>query len=422
MTKPTFELIPSAKKVGKLYSPIPSNGDGDFTFSRTTEGTFTNKDGYLETAPIDVPRLDYRDTDGSLLKCPELLLEPTSTNLLLQSETFDNASWSKITSTTEANASISPNGTMTADKWSRTTVANNRIQQIITKSAVATKYSFSVYVKKANEDYFSMRMSGSYPARVDVIFNLSNGTVVSEATASGFSNLESSIVSVGNGWYKCVVSATTDATTSLSLMFSASDSPSAQVDGTGTSDNASVFLWGAQLELGITATSYIKTTTSATTRGIDVCDLAGTVDTFNSSEGVLYAEIKALSDDLTTRNICISDGTSANRVVFRYMFSSNQIQFLIVTANVVQYITTHTFSDITEMNKVALTWKKNDFSSWANGVKVSVDVAGDTPIGLNEISFTNGYDNNQNFRGRTKNIKVYDTALTDTELTELTTI
>ena len=77
MAIPSLAMIPSGYKDGKVYSVLPSNGDGDFTFSRGSNATRVNKDGLIETITGDTPRLDY--SDGS---CPSLLLEPQSTNLI----------------------------------------------------------------------------------------------------------------------------------------------------------------------------------------------------------------------------------------------------------------------------------------------------------------------------------------------------
>ena len=86
-TIPALALIPSAYKASKVYSVLPNNGDGDFTFSRTGTATRVNKDGLIETVLSDVPRLDYSDSS-----CPALLLEPQRTNTFLNSEPTSNES------------------------------------------------------------------------------------------------------------------------------------------------------------------------------------------------------------------------------------------------------------------------------------------------------------------------------------------
>ena len=91
--------IPSAYKKsvsnGTLYSVVPSNGDGDFTFTRGSSATRVNKDGLIEEVSSHIARLDYPLIDGEVQDCPALLLEPSRTNTFQRSEEFDNAYWSK---------------------------------------------------------------------------------------------------------------------------------------------------------------------------------------------------------------------------------------------------------------------------------------------------------------------------------------
>ena len=75
-------LIPSGYKATKLYSEIPTNGNGDFTWARTSTANRTNSSGNLELMATGVPRLDY-----SFGSCPSVLLEPQRTNLVFPSAT-----------------------------------------------------------------------------------------------------------------------------------------------------------------------------------------------------------------------------------------------------------------------------------------------------------------------------------------------
>lgn len=93
----SFILTPNGFKVAKLYALKPTDGSGDLTFSRTTNGWRKNS-ALLQEMPVDVPRLDYLG-----LTCPSLLLEPARTNLILRSEAYDQAAWTK-TNTTAADA------------------------------------------------------------------------------------------------------------------------------------------------------------------------------------------------------------------------------------------------------------------------------------------------------------------------------
>ena len=85
LDKASLVMTPNAVKATKVYSVIPSNGNGDMTFARATpaSATRTNSNGIIENVAIDVPRLNYDSVGG----CPSLLLEPQRTNLLLNSAT-----------------------------------------------------------------------------------------------------------------------------------------------------------------------------------------------------------------------------------------------------------------------------------------------------------------------------------------------
>jgi hypothetical protein len=76
-------LVTDGFKAGKLYSQIPTDGDGDLTVSRASSKTQINSSGKVETISSNVPAMDF-----SLGSCPFLALDPSSTNLCLQSEDF----------------------------------------------------------------------------------------------------------------------------------------------------------------------------------------------------------------------------------------------------------------------------------------------------------------------------------------------
>src|SRR5690606_5381998 len=83
------------------------------TFTRASEGTYFDSAGTQQTAAVNEPRVDY---DPLTLELRGLLVEEQRTNLLLRSQEFDNASWSKVSSSVSANAAVAPDGTLTADK------------------------------------------------------------------------------------------------------------------------------------------------------------------------------------------------------------------------------------------------------------------------------------------------------------------
>jgi len=182
-----------------------------------------------------------------------------------------------------------------------------------------------------------------------------------------------------------------------------------------------IYLWGVQLEALSYASSLIPTSGSTVTRNQDLCTNGGSLASINSTEGTLYVEISALSNDLSARRISINDGGYNNIVEIGYTSSSNEIKNRVKSSGVTQANMNYTSTDILDDLKIALKWKVNDFAVWVNGIEVATDTLGAAPIGLSQISFDRG-DGIQNFFGKTKALAVWKEALSDAELTELTTI
>jgi hypothetical protein len=148
MAIPTLTMIPSGYKSQKVYSVLPTNGDGDFTFDRTTTATRVNKDGLIEQVATDVPRLDY--SDGS---CPSLLLEPASVNLALYSQDFSQSDWSVFDVSKSANSVLSPDGTLNGARITALDGTNKALQQLVTVSADPSNdrvFTGSIYIKSSS--------------------------------------------------------------------------------------------------------------------------------------------------------------------------------------------------------------------------------------------------------------------------------
>jgi len=394
MAIPSLAMIPSGYKDGKVYSVLPSNGDGDFTFSRGSNATRVNKDGFIETVTGDTPRLDYSDSS-----CPSLLLEPQRTNLVTYSKDFSNAAWTKQEINITANAAIAPDGTTTADKVIPTAVATTH--QVVSNAVISsTQCAFGVFAKA--DGYNTIEILDRQIAANGAVFNLSTGsfTIIGTATAT--------IENYGNGWYRCTVVANT---TGVRYYI-----PTSQGNFLGDGISG-VYLWGASLEAGSYPTSYIPTNGATATRLADVCNDAGTSDTFNDSEGVLMAEIKSENNDVSVRQLSVSEGIS-DEVVKILFLDDNTVRFEMKTVIGTNF-SKDLDLDIYSFNKFALKYKSNDYSVFVNGIKYSVSQTTSTPIGLNTLNFNSG-NGGTPFYGNTKQIQYYNSALTDSELEELT--
>ena len=329
----------------------------------------------------NLPRINYEGGCGSWL------FEPQSTNSVFQSNLLNPVSGGVVT----PNAAISPDGTTNAIKVNFSTGVNSGSLIYIggSSATASTQYTFSFYAKNFSGD-------GTFRLRLDTD---TQATLVNQNFTAT------------SDWVRYTSTFTTDA--------------AASSFGSGSrfrndTNNNEVLFFGMQLEQQSFATSYIPTSGSTVTRNRDLCNNGGSLATINSTEGVLYTEIAALANDGTNRIISVSDGTTANRVSIVLGSATNQIRGQVRSSG-----TSFDFSDTSyntlNNNKIAISYKLNDFSMWINGTKVATDTSGITPIGMNEISFNAG-GAVLTFFGKTKCLAVWKEALTDAELTSLTTI
>ena len=335
----------------------------------------------VKEATIDnLPRVDYTDGTSSLL------VEPLRTNLITYSEDFSQSDWTKQGATTISATNItSPIGTTNATRITGLTGSGSNDLKFITGIDPANKtYTATFYLKGSN----TLRMQ------------LSNG--IDDAV--------STTIILTSSWVRYSITHTFNSTSSdLRILLDDNGVTATTYD-----------VWGSQLEAGSYPTSYIKTSGSTVTRNQETYTKTGISDLINSEEGVLFVEMAALSDDLSYRQISLSDGTSNNRIYLQYNAVSNNIAAVVkVGGSTTAYTsTTLSSSNITDFNKIGFKWKLNDFALWINGVEVSTDTSGGVPTGLNEFTFN---QTSSDFYGKVKQLQVFKTALSDSELATLTT-
>ena len=218
-------IIPSGYKGGKAYAEIPTNGNGDLTWTRASDAWRTNADGLIQRVPW---------------------------NLFQYSEEFNNGYWYKNGTSVSANTTTAPNGTTTADSWIETNING---YHVLGKSLLALNsgsYVITIYAKAKERSKFLIFYTGT--PNKGYGFDLANGTT---SAVTGITSADSySITSVGDGWYRCQigVSASTIGTVELTMLTSFTSLP---YQGDGTSG---LYLWGAQLVEGSSAQTYFPTT------------------------------------------------------------------------------------------------------------------------------------------------------------------
>ncbi len=381
----------------------------DFAFAQWEQGS-TATEYFPTTTRLNIPRIDY--TNGS---CPSLLVEPQRTNLILRSDEFDNVSWTKVSTTVTANSINSPSGNLTADTITATGLIGLRVVQTNTISFTASaSYSLSVFAKKGTNNFIQlilpMGVGGMFAN-----FNIDTGVVGTLGTVTG-SVPTSSITNFGNGWYRCVINftatATTDNLASIAIVTSASASR-AEANTLTTS----VYLWGAQLEVGSYPTSYIPTVASSVTRNADVISKTGISSLIGQTEGTLFFEGRFLSSVNFDFDLRLSDGTANNYITLFNVGLKPTVS--IGRSGSVVFNTGSLLSNfvVGQNTKIAITYKNNSFNVYQNGVLKANQNSGSIPLNLQNISISDGFRT-----AYINSVQLYKTALTDTECIALTTL
>ena len=376
----------------------------DFTFTRGSEATFVNAQGLIQsTASNDAPRLDY--STGA----KAFLLEPQSTNLVTQSELFSDAVWTK-SGTTVTSGFLSPDGTTNAYKITENTANSVHKLQII--NGVPNSFqNQSIFVKYDNSQQF-IQTTSSRSISNYVNFDISNKTFTNFGTSVG------NIIELNNGWLRLDVYHDSSTTVYWHFITSLTSVWSESYLGT----EKYLLIWGAQVEAQSYATSYIPTSGASATRNQELCNNATPV--INSEEGTLYAEISALSDDLTNRLITISNGTTNNRLILQYNSQSNNISCNMVVGGSARGVISYTTAiGLISLNKIAVRYSSTNFDLYVNGVLRGSVGAGSVMVAntMNELQFAN-YNGTLPFFGNTKGLKYYPKALADVQLQDLTTL
>mgnify|MGYP003644831024 CR=1 FL=1 len=407
MAKPTLALIP-ASQGSKLFSVLPSSGVGDFDFSRGSAATRINSQGLIENVVSGQSRLSYPLIDGKVVGCPHHILEPARTNLVTYSEDFSNPNWTKTRCNINANNTISPDGTLNADEYVGTSEAGLHAISVNSTVVNGQEYSFYVFIKKGSNDYIQLLFgTNNVTNNPYVNFDINNGLLQNNGV--NYANIED----YGNGWYKCSATITMSGGTMFTGFIAPVESLSATRGVTIANNN--FYIYGAQVEAGSFPTSYIKSNSgSATTRSAETANGAGDATTFSDSEGVLMVEFSSNNQDVGWIGL---GSNSSNRVLLGQS-AGNIRSYNNIGGTLINHQST---IDSNNNNKVAIKYKSGDTDFYINGFKAfESNSAFTVSTPFDEIQFKNLAGETQNFYGKTKQIQYYNSALTDSELEQLT--
>jgi hypothetical protein len=366
----------------------------------------------------NMPRLNY--TPGSTTSCPSLLLEPQRTNITTQSEYLaDIGAWSRVRADVEPNTLISPDGTQNASTLSCTDFSETYIQDNVPIGT--TTGTFSFFAKKGNLDYCHSLVWDLSASGRRQWFNLATGQVgTSTAFGTDYDKVDAGMEDYGNGWYRCWFAWANGNNNSAVRVNNSNGDGS-----TNAAVNTFNYFYGCQTEAGVSyKTSYIPTFGATVTRVQDACSKTGISGLIGQTEGTFFAELNISSNDGTFKFLSLSDGTVDNVVWIYYRSGANQINFRVIKSGNSQFDQIYSAADVTINHKVAIKYKENDFSAWFNGTKVLTDTSGSTFSGSTLSTFNTfrpAYLDNH-FVGDIKKVIVFPTALTDTQLADLTSI
>jgi hypothetical protein len=289
--------------------------------------------------------------------------------LFTYSEQFDDASWTKLNTSVTANATIAPSGLMTAD----TMAVSGTLSRVVAANVLtAGTYTISVWAKV---------LSGSGAMRFNLII---------DGVTTNFSFTPTT------EWQRFTQTFT--ATTSVS-----------SISFRGLGFVGDLAIWGAQLEAGSNATSYIPTVASAVTRNADIISKTGIADLIGQTEGTVFVDIDLKELPQSTQRFIQLKGTSFDI-------------FIRSGAYAITGMPTISFTAITGRMKIAAIYSDNLAKLFVNGIEIgsrtSVTISNTNNIGIGNDSLSGNINSKVQFNS----IQLYKTALTDQECINLTTL
>lgn len=255
MLTSSFALTATERVLPKLaLNFTTATLDSRVTFTRAlATATRTNASGLIETVAADTPRFDY---DPITLACKGLLVEETRTNICIQSGNVTSPSWGTTLigiatiPIATANYAIAPDGTTTASRY---------VMQLNGSTSTADLCTV----------YQSIPVVGTTVYSLSVWMKTADGATKTVSVRDDTKGIVNTLAIVTGTWQRFLFTGTASSSGLMNFKIWLRG-------GVGTSDSVDLLIWGAQLEVGAFATSYIPTTTTSLTRNADVAAITGT--------------------------------------------------------------------------------------------------------------------------------------------------
>ena len=351
-----------------------------------------------ESTRNDLARVDYTGSTSSLLA------EPQRTNLITHSETFSDSSWTKLGAGTGSTAvvtsdyAISPDGTQNATRL--VCDLNGGGGSVSNQSLIYDLYSssgdqsLSIYVKSNTG---------------------SNQTIY-------FANTQTSgdTIIATNEWQRFTFS---HSTTNYVFAVGLRGRTGGAID-----DTADILIWGGQAESGSFPTSYIPTSGSTVTRNQDQFSRDGIGSLIGQTEGTFFIELSKPVLNFSTQSLIslnnAASNSDANSIAIGFD-TGDDFFIRLQSNNVLVFQETETNADANTFYKVAISYKSGESLMYLNGSPLTptsgnLSNAFTFAVILDNLSFDFRGDGALPFFGKVKQLQVYKTALTDTQLAALT--
>jgi molybdopterin-binding protein len=424
---PSLLIVPQFYKAGNLYQDVPPFVAEDstmrFTVSRNTTATRVNSSGLIESIASGVPRIDWLGQS-----CPGLLVEAAGTNFarwVNQMTAQDTpAASGGMTITTGSTDFLAPDGTSgSITKYVGGAASGATQYAYYTGGIIVTasgQHTFSLFVKRGatNPLTFCALSFAAYTGGSGTsssYFNLASGTALTAGA---------SVQDYGDGWYRLISAPYTIASGDLSgnLIFSMAEGNGDVSFPASGALNLTAYIWGAQLETGSVATTYIPTTTGAGSRAADVISASGALVSglIGQTEGTVYAEVDLRNWIASGRILTCSNGTSNERIIIQ-VGANRTLQAIVTTASADVVDISTASGQVNGVYKCALTYASGDFAFYVNGTQIGTDSSGGVPASTSVFLGKIGTSASTNFlNDRIRAAALYTTRLTDAQLAELT--
>lgn len=359
----------------------------------------------VSVGPVSgTPRLDYLNVE-----CPRLLLEPQRSNVQVNSERFNASGWNLVDAAIASNAITAPDGYNGADKMYATGGNSRHINYGVRNSSGT--FVFSVFAKAGEKNWLYLRLDDDTP-EVNTWFNLSTGTI---GTSQGGNP---TITPYGNGWYRCSVTYTAASTETIYNVIGVANANGEQAWTPSGTDG--LYIWGAQVEAGAYATSYIPTLGTSVTRVADLAQKTSASALIGQTEGTIFWEFEFTTSVATANEALLNiDNGSFGNTVYITKSASGGIVAEMYSGGVLQ-ASLSLSSQPAGTYKAAIGYANNNTAFFVNGVQVGTTDTSCSVPAMNRIQLGNGVLGPST--DKTAQVLLFPTRLTNAQLAQLTTL